>query len=96
MSTCCMDGNFCDFPFCDCDGNAKHLRELDWSKDEEILNAIRTAGSEHKYSRQRTVLLALDRADPKRLSSLIAARAGQEDPPHDQRTPSDAGDSPCV
>lgn len=27
MPDCCGDGNFCDFPYCDCDGNADWLRK---------------------------------------------------------------------
>ena len=26
MADCCMDGNFCDFPWCDCTGNAEYRR----------------------------------------------------------------------
>lgn len=26
MSECCMDGNFCDFPWCDCTGNLEFRR----------------------------------------------------------------------
>ena len=26
MAECCMDGNFCDFPWCDCTGNAEYRR----------------------------------------------------------------------
>lgn len=27
MSACCGNGNFCDFPYCDCDGNAEYRRK---------------------------------------------------------------------
>lgn len=27
MPSCCGDGQFCDFPWCDCDGNAQFRRK---------------------------------------------------------------------
>lgn len=36
MPSCCGDGQFCDFPWCDCDGNAEWRRRHKVEKPSDI------------------------------------------------------------